>query len=87
MRESLRLLVARAAQAQLGGVLPKGDALDPVAVDRIGLLFTRQNRLVEFGIEELLGADGWERYLDGFAELAAIKWERDLEPDGMAMMA
>jgi hypothetical protein len=56
-------------------------------VDRVALLFTRQNRLIEFGIEELFGADGWERYLDGFAELAAITREPEMEPDGMAMMA
>ncbi|MBO1905335.1 hypothetical protein KHP60_09530 [Microvirga sp. 3-52] len=55
-------------------------------MERLGLLFTRQNRLVEFGIEELFGADGWERYLDGFAELAGMEPEREREPDLMAMM-
>lgn len=87
-RESLRLLVAKAAQAQLGGVLPKSDTPDPVTVDRIALLFMRQNRLMEFGIDELFGPEGWERYLDGFAELAGMERERDreMEPDLMPMM-
>jgi hypothetical protein len=35
--------------------------------------------LVEFGTHDLFGADGWERYLDGFAELAAIRREPEVE--------
>lgn len=58
---------------------------EAVAVERVALLFTRQNRLSEFGINELFGADGWERYMDGFAELAAITREPEMEPEGMTM--
>lgn len=86
-REDLRLVAAKAAQARLSGVLPKGDAPDPVAVDRIALIYARQNRLIEFDVEELFGADGWERYLNGFAELAGMEREREMEADGMSMMA
>jgi hypothetical protein len=86
-RNDLRLLAGKAAQARLGGILPKGDAPGTVAVDRIALLHARQNRMVEFGIEELFGADGWERYLDGFAELAAIEREPEMEADRRPMMA
>jgi hypothetical protein len=84
-RDDLRLLAGKAAQALLGGVLPKGAT--PGAVDRIALLYARHNRLMEFGIEELFGADGWERYLDGCAELAAITREPEMEPEAMVMMA
>jgi hypothetical protein len=49
---------------------------------RIALLFTWQNRLIEFGVEEVFGAEGRERCLDAFVELAAITRERELEPAG-----
>jgi hypothetical protein len=85
-RVFMRQLVGKAAQAQLGSVQPKGDAPGKVAVDRIAFLFTRQKRLIEFGIEELFGAEGWERSLDGFAELAGIEREREMaHADGMSM--
>lgn len=85
-RDDLRLLAGKAAQAQLGGVLPRGDAPGTVIVEMIALLYARQNRLMAFGIEELFGADGWERYLDGFAELAAIMRGPEMKPDLMPMM-
>ncbi|MFC4171626.1 hypothetical protein ACFOYU_06095 [Microvirga sp. GCM10011540] len=57
-RDDLRLLIGKAAQAQLGGVLPNGDAPGPVTVEKVALLYARQNRLMEFGVEDLFGADG-----------------------------
>ncbi len=38
-------------------------------------------------IGELFGAEGWEPYLEGFAELGAIEREPGVAPVGMRMMA
>lgn len=85
-RDDIRRIAAKAAQAQLCGLLPGNDRHGNVTVDRIAFLFTRHNRMMEFGLEEIFGSDGWERYLDGFAELAGIEPEREMEPDLMPMM-
>lgn len=85
-RDDLRRVASKAAQAQLCGLLPGSDRHGQVAVGRVGFLFTRHNRLMEFGLEEIFGPDGWERYLDGFAELAGMERECEMEPDLMPMM-
>ncbi|HEV2564086.1 MAG TPA: hypothetical protein VGU19_03275 [Microvirga sp.] len=85
-RDDLRRIAAKAAQARLCGLLPSNDRHGNVTVDRIAFLFTRHNRMMEFGLEEIFGSDGWERYLEGFADLAGMEPERELEPDLMPMM-
>lgn len=82
----LRRLAAKAAQATVCGIRPEGDGPGQVPVDRVALMFPRYNRLMEFRLEEIFGADGWERYLDGFAELAGMERECEMEPDFMPMM-
>jgi hypothetical protein len=67
--------------------MPTRDGLGQVAVDRVAFLFTRHNRMLELSLEETFGSDGWDRYLDGFVQLAGIEAEREMEPDGMSMMA
>ena len=84
--DDLRLLAAKAAQAQLCGVLGNGGGPCPVPIDRVALMFTRHNRLMEFRLEEIFGADGLEQYLEGFAVSAGMDLERDREPDLMPMM-
>jgi len=86
-RDDLRRSAAKAAQAQLCGLLAGNDGNGRAAVDGIAFLFTRHNRMMEFGLEEIFGADGWERYLDGFAELAGIEREQAMEHQaGMGML-
>jgi hypothetical protein len=82
----LCLFAGKAAQAQLESVLRRTTSGE-AAVDGSVLLYTRQNRLMEFSLHELFGADGWKRHLDRFAELAAITLEREMELDGVSMSA
>lgn len=85
--DDIRLLAAKAAQVQLCGVPGRGDGPSPFPVDRIALMFTRHNRLLEFSLDDVFGPDGWERYLNRFAQLAGIEAEREMEPHGMSMTA
>jgi hypothetical protein len=83
----LRRLAAKAAQAPVRGAGTEDVRPGQVSVDQITLLFPSYNRLVGFSLDEIFVAGGWERHLDGFAELAGIERERETEADGMVMMA